>query len=85
MRLYELNRFSHILYTTILFLYRTQVVSFFTCVTNWLAHWLTHFCMWDLNEVTLAAEDAKLKLSDVVIIADIYAEEGVDDGLIEFL
>ena len=41
--------------------------------------------MWDLNEVTLAAEDAKLKLSDVVIIADIYAEEGVDDGLIEFL
>ena len=83
MLLYVLNRFSYILYTTILFL--SQVVSLFTRVTNWLAHWLTHFCMWDLNEVTLAAEDAKLKLSDVVIIADIYAEEGVDDGLIEFL
>ena len=35
----------------------------------------------DLTDVTLASEDANLKLLDVVSVAD--AEEHVDDSLVE--
>ena len=35
--------------------------------------------------MTLAFEDAKSKLLDVVSIADVEAEERVDDGLVEIL
>ena len=43
----------------------------FTLVT----HSLTHSCLVNLNDVTLACEDANSKLVDVVTVADF------DDGL----
>ena len=40
---------------------------------------LTHCCLVDLTDVTLAFEDANSKLVDVVTVAD---EETVDDSLV---
>ena len=39
----------------------------------------------DLTDVTLAFEDANSKLLDVVSVADVDAEERVDDGLVAIL
>ena len=39
----------------------------------------------DLTDVTLAFEDTNSKLLDVVIVADVDAEERVDDILVEIL
>ena len=53
----------------------------FTLVTNS----LTDSCLADLADVTLAFEDAYLKLLDIVSVADVDAEERVDDSLVEIL
>ena len=45
----------------------------------------THLCFWDLTDVTLAFEDANSKFLKVVSVADLDAEEGVDDSLVEIL
>ena len=47
--------------------------------------WLTHSCLVDLTDVTLAPEDANSKLLDVISVADIDAQERVDDSLVGFL
>ena len=39
---------------------------------------LTDSCLVDLIEVTLECEDAKSKLADTVIVADVDAEKRVD-------
>ena len=50
------------------------------------SHSLTaDYCCWDFTGVTLAFEDANSKLLDVVSIADVDAEERVDDSLVEIL
>ena len=47
--------------------------------------WLTHSCLVYLTDVTLAPEDANSKLLDVISVADIDAQERVDDSLVGFL
>ena len=42
----------------------------FTLVTNSLTNSLTHSCLVNLIDVTLACEDANSKLVDVVTVAD---------------
>ena len=54
----------------------------FTLVSNSLT---TDSCCWDFTDVTLAFEDANSKLLDVFNIADVDAEERVDDSLVEIL
>ena len=43
---------------------------------------LTHCCLVDLTDVTLASEDANSKLLDVVSVADVDAEERVGVSLV---
>ena len=43
--------------------------------------WLTHCCLEDLADVTLAFEDANSKR---LAVADVDAEERVDDNLVKF-
>ena len=38
-----------------------------------------------MTDVTLAFEDANSKLLDVVSVADVDAEEGIDNSLVEIL
>ena len=40
-----------------------------------------HSCLADLTDVTPAFEDANAKVLDVVSIADVDAEEGIDDNM----
>ena len=42
---------------------------------------LTHCCLVDLVDVTLACEDTNSKLVEAVSVADVDAEERVDDRL----
>ena len=46
---------------------------------------ISHFCMVDFTNVTLAFKDANSKLLDVVSVADVDVEEWVDDSLVEIL
>ena len=50
-----------------------------------LTNWLTDSYLVDLTDVTLAPEDANSKLLDVISVADIDAQERVDDSLVGFL
>ena len=59
----------------------TQVRSMSTLVTNS----LTHSCLADLADMTMALEDAYSKLLDIVSVADVDSEERVDDRLLEIL
>ena len=45
------------------------------CVTNSLTNWLTHCCLVNLIDVTLACEDANSKLVEVVTVADVDDEK----------
>ena len=69
------------------YFYRTRVRSLFTLVTNsltdWLTDWLTHSCLVNLIDVTLACEDANLKLVEVVTVADVDAEDHVGNSLLQ--
>ena len=58
-----------------------QVRSLSTLVINS----LTHSCLAGVADVTLAFEDAYSKLLDIVSIADVVAEEHVDDHLLKIL
>ena len=42
-------------------------------LTDWLTDWLTHSCLVNFIDVTLACEDANSKLVEVVTIADVDA------------
>ena len=44
---------------------------------------LTHCCLVDLIDVSLAYEDANFKLVDVVTVADDDVEKCVDDSLVQ--
>ena len=59
----------------------TQVRLLSTLVTNS----LTYSLLADLTDVTMAFEDAYSKLLDIVGVADVDAEERVDDHLLEIL
>ena len=61
--------------------YRTRVRSFAMLVSYWLTNWLTHCCLVNLIDVTLACEDANSKLVDVVTVADVDAEDRVGNSL----
>ena len=63
--------------------YRTRVRSLAMLVTNSLTHWLTNSCLVNLIDVTLACEDANLKLVEVVTVADVDAEDHVGNSLLQ--
>ena len=44
---------------------------------------LTHCCLVDLIDVTLACEDANSKLVDVVSVADVDSEDHVGNSLLQ--
>ena len=44
---------------------------------------VTHSCLVDLIDVTLAFEDANSKLVEVVTVADVDAEKRVSDSLVQ--
>ena len=52
-------------------------------LTNSLTDWLTHCCLVNLIDVTLACEDATSKLVEVVTVADVDAYKRVDDSLVQ--
>ena len=60
--------------------YRTRIRSLFILVTNSLTDWLTHSCLVNLLDVTLACEDTNSKLVDVVTVAD---EDRVVNNLLQ--
>ena len=43
---------------------------------------LTHFCLVDLIDVTLACEDVNSKLIEIVTVADVDAEDHVGNSLL---
>ena len=59
--------------------YRTRVRSLFTLVSNS----LTHSCLVNLIDVTLACEDANSKLVEVVSVADVSDEDRVGKSLLQ--
>ena len=59
--------------------YQTWVKSLSTLVTNSLSKW----CFVDLTDVTLAVEDAILKLAEVVAFAGVDIEESVDKRFVD--
>ena len=48
--------------------YRTRVRSLFTLVSNWLTHSLTHSCLVNLIDVTLACEDDHSNLLRLLLL-----------------
>ena len=52
-------------------------------VTNSLTHSLTHCCLVNLIDVTLACEDANSKLVEVVTVADVDSEDHVGNSLLQ--
>ena len=63
--------------------YRTRVRSLAMLVSNWLTDWLTHSCLVNLIDVTLACEDAYSKLVEVVTVARVDNEKRVDNSLVQ--
>ena len=59
--------------------YRTRVRSSATLVSDSLTLWR----LVELIDVTLACEDAKSKLVDVVTVADVDAEDRVGNSLLQ--
>ena len=51
-------------------------------VSNSLTNSLTHSCLVNLIDVTLACEDANSKLVKVVTVADVDAEDHVGNSLV---
>ena len=52
-------------------------------VTNSLPNSLTHSCLVNLIDVTLAFQDANSKLVEVVTVADADAEDNVGNSLLQ--
>ena len=52
-------------------------------VTNSLTHSLTHCCLVNLIDVTLASEDDNSKLVEVVTVAHVDDEKCVDSHLVQ--
>ena len=62
--------------------YRTRVWSLAMLVTNSLTDWLTHSCLVNLIDVTLAFEDANSKLVEVDTVADVDDEDRIGNSLL---
>ena len=62
--------------------YRTRVRSLVMLVTHSL-HWLTHSCLVNLIDVTLACEDANSKLVDIVTVANVDDEDCIGNSLLQ--
>ena len=52
-------------------------------LTHWLTNSLTHSCLVNLIDVTLACEDANPKLVEIVTVADVDAEDHVGYSLLQ--
>ena len=52
-------------------------------VSNSLTHSLTHSCLVNLIDVTLACEDAYSKLIKVVTVADVRGEDRIGNSLLQ--
>ena len=65
--------------------FTTQITKKYCTAMCYPCQWLTHSCLVYLTDVTLAPEDANSKLLDVISVADIDAQERVDDSLVGFL
>ena len=63
--------------------YRTRVRSLGMLVSNWVTHSLTHCCLVNLIDVTLAFEDANSKLVEVDTVACVNAEDHVGNSLLQ--
>ena len=55
----------------------------FTLVTHLLTNSLTHCCLVNLIDVTLACKNANSKLVEVVTVADVDAEDNVGNSLLQ--
>ena len=55
----------------------------FTLVSNSLTDSITHSCLVNLIDVTLACEDANSKLVEVVTVADVDSEDHVGNSLLQ--
>ena len=56
-----------------------------TILANHVGDSLTNCCLVDFVDVTLACEDANLKVIEVVTVADVDAEKRVDNKLVHIL
>ena len=65
------------------YFYWTRVWSLAMLVSNWLTDWLTHSCLVDLIDVTLASEDANSKLVEDVSVADVDFVDRVGNSLLQ--
>ena len=71
--------------------YDFEIISFYhwgcLSLTYWitdsLTDWLTHSCSVNLIDVTLARDDAYLKLVEVVTVAHVDDEKRVDNSLVQ--
>ena len=52
-------------------------------LTDSLTDWLTHSCLVDLIDVTLACENANSKRVEFLTVADVDAEKSIDDSLVK--
>ena len=59
--------------------YRTRIRSLFTLVTNS----LTHSCLVNFIDVTLACEDGNSKLVEVVTVANVDDEDRAGNSLLQ--
>ena len=50
---------------------------------NWLTNWLTHSCLVNLIDVTLACEDGNSKLVDIVTVANVDDEDCIGNSLLQ--
>ena len=73
----------HIGSYVLLYFYRTRVRSLAMLVSNSLTDSLTHCCLVNLIDVTLACADANSKLIEFVTAADVYDEKRVDNSLVQ--
>ena len=65
------------------FFYQNQVRSLATLVSDSLTDSLTHSCLVNLIDASLACEDANSKLVEVVSVADVEAENHVGNILLQ--
>ena len=66
-----------------LIFYRTRIRSLGMLVSDSLPNSLTHCCLVNLIDVTLACEDAISKLVEVVTVADVDSEDHVGNSLLQ--
>ena len=64
-------------------IYRTRVRSLAMLFSNWLPNWLTHSCLVNFIDLTLACEDNYSKLVEVVTVADVDEKDRVGNSLLQ--